>query len=564
MKDKQDTTDLARRIEFAPAKQRMEMIISSDDAEALVAAMEPMDVYLTIKEVGELDSAELFELAHPEQVRCMLDLECWHKDCQHPQLTRKWIGMLMQLEDDRFLENVKSLDLAFVMLYLKRQIQVFKLDDVSSDVLDSERPIFTSPDGRYLIENIDDNEQHSALVNRFILRINRIDIELFNRLIEGVYYGLESNLEEEAFEDKVRRLGDRGIPEYYDAIEIYSPLDPQRFQPQARLRGMYSAMEGSPPAYPMRVGDSESLLANALVNEADNVELREELNWDLAMLSNKVLVADIVELGSTENVRDVLERIQHTLNIGLEYLSGGVLQRARELLREIYAVDLFRLGHSLLISYARRARISLRAIRLSEQHSTLALLDSPLRETMEGVLADRPQWYEGQDGGGRHRYRDFHDLRDIQRMELFIARIEGLWALMRCLLGEDFTPLDEHDLAGTNHADSGGLTIGTLLCTALSNLMLRQSFDFSALSRSDLTELRDKLGADRGPNADPQVLRDFMTYAATSCQKLTAADLERAQELAQVFVDELAQELHTTAELSRADLRYLRSLIVSF
>jgi len=272
-----------------------------------------------------------------------------------------------------------------------------------------------------------------------------------------------------------------------------------------------------------------------------------------------------VDFSAGENIRDALQRVQSTLNIGLEYMSGGSVTQARKLLRSHHAKDIFRLGFSILVSYARRTRTALRSIELHQEIATLDLVDSPQREILLGLLGDRPQWYEGQTEGGRHRYREFRDLQDIKRLELSLSRLEGIFAVMRGLAGDDYTPVHDDDIAGTNHADPGGLTLSTLFCTALANLLLSERFGIRPLKRSDLTLLGERLqseGEAEGHNRE--VRREFMTYTAAACPDLTAAQLERAEEVVLQYLDSLAEELALAGNGDRADLRYLKSLIVSY
>ena len=59
------------------AKQRMDLILSDNDARRLVAAMPPQEFFWLMKEVGETDTLGLLQIASAEQCLFILDMELW-------------------------------------------------------------------------------------------------------------------------------------------------------------------------------------------------------------------------------------------------------------------------------------------------------------------------------------------------------------------------------------------------------------------------------------------------------------------------------------------------------
>ena len=60
-------------------KQRIEQLLAAPDSAALVQALSPVEYTVLLKAAPDM-RALLLQLGHPEQIRTVLDLDCWHKD----------------------------------------------------------------------------------------------------------------------------------------------------------------------------------------------------------------------------------------------------------------------------------------------------------------------------------------------------------------------------------------------------------------------------------------------------------------------------------------------------
>ena len=48
--------------------------------------------------------------------------------------------------------------------------------------------------------------------------------------MEEIYWGVEAELEEEAYQFRRARLSDRGFPEYFEAQSVFAYIDPEQFR----------------------------------------------------------------------------------------------------------------------------------------------------------------------------------------------------------------------------------------------------------------------------------------------------------------------------------------------
>ena len=191
-------------------------------------------------------------LALPEQVKSLFDLDCWDKDRPNLGRMREWIEVLAEGGRRRMADGLMSLDLEVVSLLLRRYIKVHRLDDPASSP-DAPSNRFVQFDENYLIEFIR-SDSISQYVNDFLEEAFERDYKYFSGLMEEVFWGVEAELEEEAYQFRRARLNDRGFPDYFDAQDVFAYLNPQQF---LELRAGYE-----PPSRAELLDDTEALTAD--------------------------------------------------------------------------------------------------------------------------------------------------------------------------------------------------------------------------------------------------------------------------------------------------------------
>jgi hypothetical protein len=66
-------------------KERLKTIFLSEHPEQIVQQLPELEVFLTVKEVGEKDSLDLISMTTPDQFQYLLDLDLWKKDRLDPE-----------------------------------------------------------------------------------------------------------------------------------------------------------------------------------------------------------------------------------------------------------------------------------------------------------------------------------------------------------------------------------------------------------------------------------------------------------------------------------------------
>src|SRR6185503_8163047 len=122
-----------------------------------------------------------------------------------------------------------------------------------------------------------------------------------------------------------------------------------------------------------------SLLLKALESVSD-AEQSERVSHELTALGNRLLSANLVNLGELDGVRPALEEMRDMLTIGLEHLTAGHPERAAAVLEKTYVQTIFKIGFDCIA----RLRAEAEAL-VSFPNFKLEMLDTPDQEFIEAL-----------------------------------------------------------------------------------------------------------------------------------------------------------------------------------
>jgi hypothetical protein len=460
-----------------PARQKRDLILSAPEAERLVQSFSPETLFYTVKEIGSADSGDLLSLAVPEQIQGLFDLDCWTRDRPNLDRMREWIEALTEAGRQRMAEGLMGLDMEMLALLLRQYFRVHRLDDplTAADV-PSDR--FLQFDEHYIIEF----QHHDAILQPlvdFLEEVFERDYTYFATLMEEIYWSVETELEEEAYQFRRARLNDRGFPDFFEAQDVFAYVNPHDF---LKIRAGYTAPtradllrddEVVPHQMAPVLADTDLSLFNTALMAGFAAQGQRQLRSEMALVSNQVLVASAVDFGDLEAVRVAVEMTHHYLNLGLENLAGGELNNAIEHLRDTHLKLLFRLGVSLTIDLRKRAEQITAALGLDPARvKEISYLDSPYREALAGFLERRPRFFEGLSGNGSVAMRDFGAMRDVHLGHAVLDQIEAMRDLFQSLLAINIAaPAFRAETAGRE------IRLGQILITAFARAAIDRKPD---------------------------------------------------------------------------------------
>jgi hypothetical protein len=406
-------------------KEQLDEFLTRPDSAHVVRHASFEEAFFTIKHVGLADSLDLLPLLSGKQIRGFIDLDCWRKDSFVRKPFMEWISAFIQSGAEETMKAISGIDDAVTALFLKDLIHVYEID--RDDPPTGTQLIFT-PDNRFGVEPLEQGEPTTIgmLILDALFKYNPI---LGTQILARVRYTTRVELEETAYDNKNRRLEMHGFVDYYDAMSIYAtppPAEPgavaDREKPTEEIPG-----EENPGNLPAVFADS--LLGGAFLMKAfDQITDPEESDrfaQELTALGNRILSANLVNLGELEGIRPALEEMRDYLTIGLEYLTGSHPEAAPAALRKSYIQTVFKVGFDQL------AKLRDEADRLGQiRGASMSALDEGDREFLEALRRFKPMVVEN------GHYRNFQSLADVEHararlhelrrmVEVFVSTFPG-------------------------------------------------------------------------------------------------------------------------------------------
>src|SRR5215470_12244990 len=407
-------------------KQRIEQLLAAPHSAALVQALSPIEYTVLLKAAPDM-RALLLQLGHPEQIRTVLDLDCWHKDTLQSARILEWLEALQHSGEAVCAQTLQTLDSEMLSVVLHRHIRV-------NAALPSEEEVDPGPydevlsNELYRIAFIDLDSPLNERVSEFLRVLRLTDLDMYHQLMQGTMWAQESELEEWAYRWKAGRLQDEGIPDYQEALDTYHVIavEPLQSLPCGPLESPgvpVSAEEsGLVPGYAWSLTPSDSFLAQALSGDFTTATL-ERLCWEMVSLCNKAFVLDHVDFANTAAVRASLARVHAYVNIGLEYLSNHRTEQLVPLLTERSLVSICQVGFSL--SMRLRQRASHLQTHLNSAGGVRRALPELGRYVVDGLLqAWHPQFFTGLEAPGDSTYRDFLHFQDVSLVDAVLYDLE--------------------------------------------------------------------------------------------------------------------------------------------
>src|SRR5437879_76920 len=396
-------------------REQLEEFLSRPDSAHVVKTASFEEIFFTVKHVGLADSLDLLPLVSGKQVRGFIDLDCWRKDTFVRKPFMEWVAAFIQAGPEETMKAISGIDDTLISLFLKDLIHVYEID--RDDPPTGTQLIFT-PDNRFGVEPLEEGEP--TTIGMLILdALFKYHPNLGTQIVTKVRYTTRVELEETAYDNKNRRLEAHGFVDYYDALSIYAPGAVSESHPPADREPPVEEIPGEekPGNLPAVVADSllgGTFLTKAFEQITDPAEA-DRFAQELTALGNRVLSANLVNLGELEGIRPALDEMRDFLTIGLERLTGGKPEIAPDVLRKNYTQTVFK------ISFDQVARLRDEADRLAGIRGfRVSVLDESDQQFIEGLRRFKPLLAEN------GRYRNFQSIADVERARLRLDELVGM------------------------------------------------------------------------------------------------------------------------------------------
>jgi len=451
--------------------RRIDALLSSDDAEAAIAALSPSEVFDLVHEVGFEDAQDLIALATPAQIQGCVDLDGWNKDQLDIAPLTPWFTALLEVGFEKVGQVWAQLDTELRALILQRQVRIYDVTLGEEPAEDNDGAILATPDRFFMLELLGD-EDSQRLVQRIVEDLYRADMDLARHTIMAARSEPPAELEEMSYRWRAGRLADLGFVDFFDALDLFRPLDADKVKigEGTQERAGEAATAVSLVVAQEVIG--RSFLARAISSVDDTAEA-ERLEGALMVLVNKVLAAGRAKPGQAEVVRRGALYATATLSLGLETVARGDLTRAQQALRSVGLSRMFRVGYTVTQKLARLAQA------LASRSTTSG---SPTKELVAALCSPRPLFACAADQPPAVGLRPFESQADLRRagelltgLTLRVALVEGL--------GVDLVAMGRL---------SAPPSLDDYIRTAVARVMVGGALVGDALSQGELTHLRER------------------------------------------------------------------------
>ncbi len=396
-------------------KEQLDEFMSRPDAAEVVKSASFEEVFFAVKHVGLGDSLELLPLVTSKQVRGFIDLDCWRKDAFVRKPFMEWIAAFIQTGPEETVRALTGVDDLVIALFLKDVIRVYETD---RDDPPSGTQLIYTPDNRFAVEPVEEGEP--ATMGMLILdALFKYYPALGHRILTSVRFTTRSELEETAFLNKNRRLEAHGFVDYYEALSIYAGPEVRETHAAADDEPELESIPGEESP-----GNLPALFADSLTGGAFLMKVFEQVidpeeadrsAEQLTALGNRILSANLVNLGEIEGIKPALEEMRNFLTIGLEQLTGGRAELGPAVLRKHYMQTIFKIG------FDQVARLRDHADRLARVPGFQpSMLDAEDAEFVEGLRRFKPLLYTN------NGLRNFENLAEADRARSRLAVLTAM------------------------------------------------------------------------------------------------------------------------------------------
>lgn len=337
-------------------QRRAAMLELLDQPEEVIPLIPEAELCFTIKALGITDGSWILEHATETQLVACADLDAWQGIVPSVDSFGEWLEVYAEAGEETLLRAAHSIDAELWVLYLRDRLLVeLKPNDDQS----WQPPIGGQTlDGQfyYIARRTSDD---AAAITQLLAKLFVDDYWLYFRLLQGVVWEMDGDLEEWAIRWRTGRLEDLGFPSWDESMCIYGYLRPDK---RAELPAEEIELESTGfelpvwvPPLPATRDAKHAIFRAAADLTADE---RQTFFFGLISLANKVAMADGVPLGDVETLPNTIEKIATLASLGLEFIATEHHLDICTAVRRASLERLFRVGANLDRARAEQGRVS--------------------------------------------------------------------------------------------------------------------------------------------------------------------------------------------------------------
>jgi hypothetical protein len=348
----QDTAPVAAPFRGHTCKELYNAIFEAEAPEHVVRQLPVQSLFMVMKQVGLGACCDLLTMASLEQCRLLTDLDLWHGDTINETALWEWLALADEGDSLEILQKVlKFIDLKLVALLIGKYVQVQTVEEPTEQ---PPGPGFHTPDKGFTWIGINvENPDHHFLLARLLALIFETNTELFYQLLQTPGVATLSMLEEESYQERLKRLAAEGVPEPEVAAGVHAPYAFNDALRDLHEQVQHKVIEDVRPVEPLLYEARTSRLFGELLRRVSDHEVVE---MEFTYLANAAVVRFGVDFSDQEKVLELCEKIKGAINLALEKLTKGSDRTVIDAYQTLGLEKLYRLGLTDIMSLRTIAR----------------------------------------------------------------------------------------------------------------------------------------------------------------------------------------------------------------
>jgi len=425
-----------------PPREALDRILQDPQQLPLVHSFPEQDFYFLIHDIGPEDALPLLTLASEKQWDHIVDLETWQKDRIDLQSVSRWLGLLLDADQQRFIRWFLEQKLEFIEFYLFRNIEVRVIDhDQDPSALGDD---FFSIDGTFFIRIIEPpanneadqmtNAQREGFLTKLIKRLADFDHRTYQSVMLEATHLLPAESEEKCLHWRNVRLAEKGFLPFDEALGIYQPIKPEHISQYQieRLEDQKQAPAApSVSQYALQVLQDDNHFTRALASLAGSQALP-DIEAEFANLCNRIIVADRKTVRDRDALQEIVNKACGFISLGLERLVKDLPEMASRQAAELFIkyplTQIFRVGFGGVLELKWQAEKWLDRCWFAAADLRLTFWGEQWLGVLGGLLLKKPLFYDNYATGVL--YREFNRLEDILTTQALFNQIKAVDELL--------------------------------------------------------------------------------------------------------------------------------------
>ena len=364
-------------------------------------------LYLDLKALPEEKTASYLVELSEEQRRSFLDIDLWVKDDLDVETFSYWIKAYSLCPcDDVRREFVLSSEFA---LYLKGRFNIMTFD-LEEPLYPQHDHFFITDDDLILME-FDEDYTLGEEVKRLIGDLyDMMGVEKAYAYLFKIVSDSFLTLQEQEYQEKNGRLGDLGFMDYYEALDVLSPLPSKGCADRLIVKGVGGAHavgmgtieeEGGlqqipphPAMAPYRDRDKIEEIMEDFARVASD-ERRQFLRFDFLRMVHGTLSMKNALKGGALSMGHIGRQTRGLMSLGLQYGKKiGGAEGEQCLLERLTFTDFYRVGRTLVTHVQKKIKTAFKRGRSASLHKEHPFLGNEIIQYMEDSFEDVP-CYQG-------------------------------------------------------------------------------------------------------------------------------------------------------------------------